>query len=433
MRCRLFVFCVLAVLTEQPSYGQASFQGLGKKETVAAAVSTSGTVVVGYAGAVAFRWKNGRMTQLQCLPGHESCSATDVSANGSVATGASRVDSHFDAVRWPRRTARDIGDPPGGETSGTNGISSSGRVIVGPGLIGGEQKAFVWNQRCGFTTLNALPGGIRSVATGVSASETIIAGYAESAGSDPFEAARWRGDACSGFVVEGLGYLHEAPSSQAFEASGDGAVVVGRSKVSGDPRNVLFEAFVWREGEGMTGLGFLSGDVSSEGWSVSNDGQVIVGRSKDANDTFRAFIWDSGNGMRDLRDVLVTYGLDMTGWTLEWATDVTVTEFGTTIVGNGVNPGNLDEGWIARIPEPVFDCLTITDFEASCADNRLTVRVRSGLPAGTALSVENDGRVRIMIIDSSGKGIVRFRRQTGIHRVSLIECSAFSTMVDCGP
>jgi hypothetical protein len=58
--------------------------------------------------------------------------------------------------------------------------------------------------------------------------------------------------------------------------------------------------------------------------------------------------------MRSLRDLLVTgYGLDLAGWTLTEARDVSAD--GTIIVGWGTNPSGDTEGWVAEIepiPEP---------------------------------------------------------------------------------
>jgi len=55
--------------------------------------------------------------------------------------------------------------------------------------------------------------------------------------------------------------------------------------------------------------------------------------------------------MRNLQDVLVNdYQLDLTGWTLGWATGIS--DDGKTIVGWGTNPSGFNESWIAHIPEP---------------------------------------------------------------------------------
>ena len=94
-------------------------------------------------------------------------------------------------------------------------------------------------------------------------------------------------------------------------------------------------------GASFQGLGDLpGGEFSSFPWAVSADGSVVVGDG---------FIWDSTNGMQNLRDVLVGLGLDLTGWTLR---ESYISGDGLTIAGSGTNPSGQREAWIAVIPEP---------------------------------------------------------------------------------
>ena len=54
--------------------------------------------------------------------------------------------------------------------------------------------------------------------------------------------------------------------------------------------------------------------------------------------------------MLELGQYLTDQGLDLTDWTLEGA--VSISDSGTTIVGNAKNPLGQQEAWIAVIPEP---------------------------------------------------------------------------------
>ena len=129
------------------------------------------------------------------------------------------------------------------------------------------------------------------------------------------------------------------------------------------------EAFRWKDlnGNGLVdddeklsdhlefGLGHLEdSDFYSRACGVSADGSIVVGystRSWAANDTWKAFIWDETNGMRNLREALANdYGLDLTGWSLWLATGISAN--GLTIVGEGINPYGYPEGYIAVIPAP---------------------------------------------------------------------------------
>jgi hypothetical protein len=116
-------------------------------------------------------------------------------------------------------------------------------------------------------------------------------------------------------------------------------VGIGRNSERND------EAFRWTEETGMVGLGTMPGAFTSQATAVSDDGSVIVGSS------YGPFIWDSTNGMRDLEALLTDdYGLDLAGWILFHAADVSAD--GLTIVGFGRNPNYETEAWIAVLPEP---------------------------------------------------------------------------------
>jgi uncharacterized membrane protein len=99
----------------------------------------------------------------------------------------------------------------------------------------------------------------------------------------------------------------------------------------------------------MVGLDDLpGGETASWAYDVSGDGSIMVGDSDDGSPT--AFIWDDGNGMRNLKDVLETdYGLDLTDWQLQRATGIS--DDGNTIVGTGINPEGVEEAWLFAVNE----------------------------------------------------------------------------------
>jgi len=148
----------------------------------------------------------------------------------------------------------------------------------------------------------------------------------------------------------GLGVL---PGGSVFSfataVSADGLVLVGRSNSAAG-----VEAFRWTAAGGMVGLGDLpGGKVESLAYAVSGDGAIVVGAGTTAVGQ-EAFIWDAVHGMRKLDEVLTGLGLDLIGWRLWAANDVS--SDGRYVVGRGSHSGG-EEAWIADLPEPSFGLL----------------------------------------------------------------------------
>ena len=102
----------------------------------------------------------------------------------------------------------------------------------------------------------------------------------------------------------------------------------------------------------MIGLGDLPGGAfDSEAWDASGDGSVVVGYSSTASGT-EAFRWTSPGGMERLWDVLLAAGVDpaASGWTnLTYVYGVNLD--GSAIAGYGTRNGNT-EAFVAVVPEP---------------------------------------------------------------------------------
>ena len=114
----------------------------------------------------------------------------------------------------------------------------------------------------------------------------------------------------------------------------------------------------------MVGLGYLpGGSLDSQASGVSADGSVVVGDRRSASSFLAAFLWTSGTGMQNLRDLLIAGGVtSVTNWRLASATGVSAD--GHTFVGYGVNPTGDSEAWIATIPDIVPDpsCIVLALF-----------------------------------------------------------------------
>lgn len=230
-----------------------------------------------------------------------------------------------------------------GPYSRATGISANGGVVVGNSTSG---ASYVDNRN--ITSVIATP-----VAT---PTPNLTMGGAYS-----IEAFRWTE---SGGIV-GLGDLPEGTfASVATGVSGDGNTVIG----TGNDENGG-AGFRWTQQSGMVRIGGLLAGGTSQPNGVSFDGSKIVGSSKASYQyvtyppelnseggyfdyQYAAIIWDAEHGVRNLKDVLQTdYGLDLSGWQLLSATDIS--DDGLTIAGNGFDPLGREQGWIVHlVPEP---------------------------------------------------------------------------------
>lgn len=329
--------------TALPASAAPFFMGLGDLpggsfSSEAAAISADGQVVVGTGstatGWQAFRWTlSGGMVGLGALAGDTQSGASGVSADGSTVVGWSnpappgQFGDEKEAFLW---TSQDgmigLGDLSGGSFySSASAVSADGSVVVGRGFAEASDAAFRWTAQDGMVALADLAGGSTGGdATAISADGSVIVGWGR---STSMEAARWE----NGGLPTGLGYLAGGFGSVALDVSADGSMVVG-----GDSD----EAVLWQNGS-VLGLGFLPGDDWSTAHGVSVDGSVVVGSGNTG-----AFIWDPVHGSRELRQVLIDeYGLDLTGWELSDAYDVS--DDGRTIVGMALNPSGFQEAFIA--------------------------------------------------------------------------------------
>lgn len=352
--------CLAAATTSHA----ASFTGLGdlpggEFASHVRAVSADGTTVVGSSSSAsrfeAFLWDAAQGMRGLGEPsgGDVDIIPLDVSGDGSTVVGARESSSGFEAVRWDEvHGTQGLGFLPGGDGSGTAyGASADGSIIVGNSfaLLNGSQSswsttAFVWDASNGMRDFQPNPYDGSSLypvsANDVSADGSVVVG----SGSTEAVAEAFIWDAENG--LRGLGDLPGGTFySMAVGVSADGSTVVGESSSASG-----YEAFLWDAENGLRGLGDLpGGDFRGRAVAVSADGSIAVGGSAGASG-FEAFIWDEDHGMRELKVVLSALGVDLDGWTLTSAADISAD--GRTIVGTGINPEGLTEGWIAVIPEP---------------------------------------------------------------------------------
>ena len=306
-------------------------------------VSDDGAVVVGFVDeddSVSFRWTP--IDGMSDIPGFTFGSANAISADGSTIVGTGDnlgiyVGPAQESYRWTYNEGTvPLGFLPGDNQSRAFDVSADGSIVVGQSWLysfdDGDNvvEAYRWTEAAGMIGLGHLFGDNISVARGVSANGAVVVGDS-CQGWGPCKAFRWTQD---GGMVD-LSAIPGASDSTAYAASADGSVVVG---VSGD------KAFRWTESDGPLSLG------AGVAYDVSSDGNIVVGESDG-----EAFIWDPINGMRRLKDVLVSeFGLDLDGCQLENAS--AVSDDGSAIVGWGSHPDVDDyywgwdsQAWIAQI------------------------------------------------------------------------------------
>ncbi len=338
---------VVILLSSVSTVFAASFQGLGVGAK-ANAISADGKTVVGRYQNQAISWKIGEgISTLGFLNDDIDSEALDVSEDGSVIVGWSGNS----AFKWTTSEQMiDLGNlPNGNKCVRANGVSNNGEKIIG---VANQSpftaEAYLWTENTAAVGLGSLNTYGWSGANGISGSGTVAVGVSLPAIYGGHEACQWIGSTNS----QGLGdlELHGHPytySSSAIAASYDGTIIVGRGRMD---QGSAIRAVRWVNGD-ISSLGdFPGGHNESEALDVSGDGSIVIGCGHSYLGK-EAFVWDSLNQLRNLKDVLRNdYGLDLNGWMLSEATGISAD--GLTIVGQGVNPDGYNEGWIVTIPEP---------------------------------------------------------------------------------
>lgn len=325
------------------------------------------------------------------LPGGEFRSdAVAVSRNGIVVAGWSRAPSSM-PFRWTAPTGLvNLGASPNGGFGRAYDISDDGTAVVGRWTEpSGSNVPFRWTQSTGAVALSGIPAWVlNAYARTCSADGAVVAGWAGSTDDGASHAFLWtestgmldllppagfpngaeaKDMSSTGNIVVGSmftdAYLYHGfrwtPTSGMVDlgfgagivqdvlveaVSGDGNVVVGSGRLASGGQ----VAFRWTPAGGMQSIGELAGGAEfGRAYGVSGDGNVIVGQTSDSRGN-QAFVWTPQLGMRPLQDYLVSVGVNLTGWTLFIAWDVS--SDGRWIVGQGVNPDGNQEAFLASLP-----------------------------------------------------------------------------------
>ena len=333
-------------------------------------------------------------TDVGSLPGENGSALWSASCAGGVGDAGALNDTATHAVRWSGAGPLEyLGDLPGGPSySEAEGMSCDGTIVVGMSKSASGEEAFRWVLGAGMVGLGDLPGGLfRSHATATSADGSWTVGFASDAlGQRP---VRW--DAAG--LVEVLGTLPGGNGAgQALAITPDGGTIVGwahwnnggwpyrwtaasgmqklgdslpemlagRAEGVSDDGNVIvgfaatptFQyAFRYTVGGQMQSLGYLPGGTFlATAMDCSGDGSVVVGsnlfhNSGNGNPFFKATIWDTTHGLRELKTVLENdYGLDLQGFQPWVATGIS--SDGLTITGHGLDSHARTRGFVVTLP-----------------------------------------------------------------------------------
>jgi uncharacterized membrane protein len=331
---------------------------LAEVSLTANAFSDDGTTVVGHTEAEmttqGFIWTKARGVQKlnRLVEGTEPARALAVSKNGEVVVGYS--DSR--AVRWTTSGGiEDLGALPWPLNGGSSAwsVSADGSRVVGFSGSGWDARAFLWTTSDGMTNLGTLPGHIWSQAFGISSDGTVVVGA-----SSPIE--------------------QNQPSP------------VRRTK-----------AFRWTESQGMQSLENLPlNERSSFAHGVSGDGAVIVGDYYAAEENERrAFFWSAQQGFVDLTRFLAEQGINLKGWTLNDAWDVS--SDGRTISGwgffNGRSRAYLVRSQFPFSEVPAIDRIRPTLRVAQPKKSPVSTKARSYLLKGSATDNATPTRAQFRI------------------------------------
>ena len=259
----------------------------------------------------AYKW-NPYTSSITLLP---FSNATGSSYDGSVIVG--------NQYRWTESTgAQDIGID-------SRGVSADGSTVVGSN----NNEAYRWTESGGSQGLGFLPAANNlSRASDVSADGNTVVG------SGYGGAFIW--NATTGMInLATTGPLNEPFYGQPNAISADGSTVVGQGP----------EAWIWTE---TTGLQFLG--INQAAYAASADGSIVIGGDQWSPSGGIAWIYDETNGVRNMKTVFENdYGLDLTGWTLYAALDIS--DDGKKFTGVGINPDGLTEAWyvdVSAVPVP---------------------------------------------------------------------------------
>jgi uncharacterized membrane protein len=349
MKINRFALLLLLTLTGSvPAFSATTFTATGAINMTPTSMSDDASIVV---GTGAFGTPNLYYTEARgaSVIG-DGCPSGVPSISGDGRTLlACHTDAQgvWNAALWLGRTNwQDLGTVEGGVPcdlflSGSFGVNKDGSLGVGLLYLATLCKASAgtWDLVNGgpATVLPSLFGETTaSRANAVNADGSVIVGWQDQLTGER-TAAKWVNGDEELILTDDGGF-----NGEALAVNANGGAIVGTGYAFGP------QAWIWRDGEGVSPIGRNGGDWVAV--DVSDDGRVVVGLVRRGFSS-GAFIWGKGSGASSLVTFITNRGAVVpAGWELTVASLISAD--GNTIYGWGFNPDGLIEMFKVELNAP---------------------------------------------------------------------------------